>query len=135
MEAFQIVHVLGEQMPHAASASGLTVRDILSHPCIGELAAVLHTRASSTAVVQTDRKSSSSASLSLQARSNRSNPVPLSANQEQMVVLYDLDPTAAAYNELGLVELEGVVNAIELQLVIHALVLRHEVLRSRIYRE
>ena len=58
--------------------------------------------------------------------------VPCSANQAQMVALYDMDPDSSAYHMSEALRLRGALDACALEAALRALATRHEILRTRL---
>ena len=58
--------------------------------------------------------------------------VPCSANQAQMVALYEMDPDSSAYHMSEALRLRGALDVSTLEAALRALATRHEVLRTQL---
>jgi len=61
---------------------------------------------------------------------DRSQPVPLSYSQQRMWFLWQLEPDSPAYNVGGMARLRGVLDVSRFEAALHALIARHETLRT-----
>jgi amino acid adenylation domain-containing protein/non-ribosomal peptide synthase protein (TIGR01720 family) len=61
---------------------------------------------------------------------DRSQPVPLSYSQQRMWFLWQLEPNSPAYNVGGMARLRGVLDVSRFEAALHALIARHETLRT-----
>ncbi|MGV6396002.1 non-ribosomal peptide synthetase [Pseudomonas caspiana] len=61
---------------------------------------------------------------------DRSQPVPLSYSQQRMWFLWQLEPDSPAYNVGGMARLRGVLDISRFEAALHALIARHETLRT-----
>ncbi|WP_130932190.1 non-ribosomal peptide synthetase [Pseudomonas sp. Sample_24] len=61
---------------------------------------------------------------------DRSQPVPLSYSQQRMWFLWQMEPDSPAYNVGGMARLRGVLDVGRFEAALHALILRHETLRT-----
>ncbi|MDH2433776.1 amino acid adenylation domain-containing protein [Pokkaliibacter sp. MBI-7] len=65
---------------------------------------------------------------------DRQQPLPTSAAQQSLWLTWKLDPDSAAYNMVGVIDLQGVLDGFALQQALRYLCSRHEPLRS-VFRE
>ncbi|MEM6989199.1 MAG: amino acid adenylation domain-containing protein, partial [Myxococcota bacterium] len=69
-------------------------------------------------------------SLPPMPRVDRRGPLPLSYSQERMLFMHMLQPTSAAYNIAGAVQLDGPLDPAAIDGAVQDLVARHEILRA-----
>ncbi|WP_027213554.1 condensation domain-containing protein [Burkholderia sp. WSM2232] len=98
---------------------------LFSHPKLKELAGVLEARRATPA-----QAGASVVPLTRRAASERGS-APLSLPQERLWMLWQLDPDSPAYNISAALSLTGPLDVHRVKSALDALVLRHEMLRTR----
>jgi len=98
---------------------------LFSHPKLADLAVALQARWA------TPTQAGASVVLLTRRAASERGSAPLSLPQERLWVLWQLDPDSPAYNISAALSLTGPLDASRVKSALDALVLRHEVLRTR----
>ena len=99
----------------------LPLRAVFDHPTVGGMA---------EQIGSVDAGLGSALSFPEIVPVDRGGPLPLSASQERMRFIYELNPESAAYNMAGAIRLRGQLDVEALQEAYDDLVARHEALRT-----